>query len=128
MIDLPATILDVFGVTPDPSFQGVSLVPELTGADPGPRDVVSDLARTSDNDRRRVLVRGKWKIVELGDGDGYQLFDLGADPEEKNDLARKDKAKLDQMRAALKEASVKIKEKCPKMTDKLKGRKKTKPC
>ncbi|MBL9024097.1 MAG: sulfatase [Myxococcales bacterium] len=128
MIDLAPTILEVFGVTPDPSFQGQSLMPELKGGDAAARDVISDLARTGDNDRRRTLIRGNWKIIELGNADGFQLFDLKADPEEKNDLARKEKAKLEEMRAALKDAEGKIKEICPKMTEKLKGKKKGKPC
>jgi arylsulfatase A-like enzyme len=128
MVDLAPTILEVFGVPPDPSFQGQSLMPELKGGDAAPRDVISDLARTGDNDRRRTLIRGNWKIIELGNADGFQLFDLKADPEEKNDLARKEKAKLEEMRAALKDAEGKIKEICPKMTEKLKGKKKGKPC
>jgi arylsulfatase A-like enzyme len=127
-IDLPATILDVFHVAPDPSFHGESLVPELAGGEAAPRDVISDLARTSDNDRRRSLIRGNWKIIEGGDADGFQLFDLAADPEEKTDLARKEKAKFEEMREALKAANKNIKDRCPKNTEKLKGKKKTKPC
>ncbi len=128
MIDLAPTILDIFDVAPDPSFQGVSLVPELEGGATPQRDVISDLARTSDNDRRRTLTRGNWRIIEGGNADGYQLFDLSADPEEKNDLARRDRAKLDEMRKALDEASGKIKEICPKMTSKLKGKKQGRDC
>jgi len=127
-IDLPATILDVMHVAPDPSFHGVSLVPELAGGEPAPRDVISDLARTSDNDRRRSLIRGNYKIIESGDADGFQLFDLAADPEEKTDLSRKEKAKYEEMREALKAANKTIKDVCPKNTAKLKGKKKTKPC
>lgn len=127
-IDLAPTILEVFDVKPDASFQGVSLMPELKGADAPARDVISDLARTSDNDRRRTLIRGDWKLIELGDADGFQLFDLSKDPGEKNDLARKEKEKLEEMRAALKDAAGKIKEICPKMTEKLKGKKKGKRC
>lgn len=128
MIDLAPTILDAFDVAPDPSFQGTSLMPELQGGDAPARDVISDLARTSDNDRRRTLTRGNWRIIELGDADGFQLFDLSADPKEENDLARKEKAKLEEMRAALKEAAGKIKETCPRMTEKLKGKKPGKAC
>ncbi|NUO47546.1 MAG: sulfatase [Polyangiaceae bacterium] len=128
MIDVPATIMDALGVQPDPSFHGTSLMAELKGGDAPARDVITDLARTSDNDRRRTLTRGNWRLIELGDGDGYQLFDLSADPGEENDLARKEKAKLEEMRAALKEATKGFKEVCPKMTEKLKGKKKGKAC
>ncbi len=127
-IDLAPTILEAFGVAPDPTFHGVSLFPELAGGEAAARDVISDLARTSDNDRRRVLIRGDYKLIESGDADGFQLFNLAKDPGEETDLARKEKAKFEEMREALKSANAKIKERCPKATEKLKGKKKTKPC
>jgi arylsulfatase A-like enzyme len=128
MIDLAPTILDAFDVQPDPSFQGTSLMSELQGGEAPARDVISDLARTSDNDRRRTFTRGNWRLIELGDAGGFQLFDLSADPGETNDLARKEKAKLAEMREAMKEATKGIKEICPKMTSKLKGKDPDKGC
>jgi arylsulfatase A-like enzyme len=128
MLDLTQTILEGFQVPREPNMHGTSLVPELYGATPEPRDVIIELTRTSDNDRRRALVRGDYKIIEFGDGDAFQLYDLKADPQEAKDLARSDKEKLAEMRKALDEAASKIEERCPKMTEKLKGRKKGKPC
>ena len=127
-IDVTPTVLELLGTKPDASFPGKSLVPELLGAPAEPRDVITDLARTSDNDRKRTLRRGKWKLIEHGNADAFQLFDLESDPEEKTDLARKDKAKLEEMRAALSAANKQIREICPKNTAKLKGKKDGKPC
>lgn len=128
MVDLAPTILELFGLPEPADMQGKSLVAEVKGADPGARDVIVDLARTSDNDRRRALVRGNFKIYEYGDKDGYKLFDVVKDPGELEDLTKKDKAKFEEMKKALEDASAKIKDVCPKMTEKLKGKKKNKPC
>ena len=127
-IDLCPTILDTFGVKMEPSFQGKSLWPELKGEKVGPRDVVSDLSRTSDNDRRRTLVRGDYKLIESGDADGYQLFNISKDPGELEDLSRKEKPMRETMIEAMKAASKQIKEICPKRRDHLVGKKKGKDC
>jgi arylsulfatase A-like enzyme len=128
MIDLCPTILESFGVDKDPSFHGQSLWSELRGEDQPDRDVITDLARSSDNDRRRTFQRGTFKVIELGDGDGYQLFDLASDQKEEADLARKQKDKLAELRRAMSEALAPVKEICPKKTTNLKGKKDNKPC
>jgi hypothetical protein len=56
------------------------------------------------------------------------LFDLEADPKEKKDLAESDKALFEKMVARYKEVSGTIKDVCPKMTEKLKGKKKGSKC
>jgi arylsulfatase A-like enzyme len=82
-LDLPPTILEFFGVPPDPSFEGHSLVKEVYGAAPEERDVVVDLPATSDNGRRRALLRENRKLICF-DNDSYcRLYDLDADPLEK---------------------------------------------
>jgi choline-sulfatase len=128
MIDLAPTFLELYGIPAEPTFHGTSLVSELRGGDAAARDVVVDLARTSDNDRRRALIRGNYKIIEFGDADAYQLYDVVKDPLETTDLAKKEKARFEEMKTALVEANKSIKDVCPKMTEKLKGKKKTKPC
>src|SRR5580700_10068101 len=62
-VDLAPTILDLFGVAPDPSFKGKSLVGEVYGAPSEERDVVVDLPATSDNGRRRALLHGTEKLI-----------------------------------------------------------------
>ena len=131
-IDLAPTILELTG-TPlpaDPRFQGASLVPELYGKEPEPRDVIIDLPRTSDNDRRRALIHDRYKLIAYGDDEAFALYDLVDDPGETKDLQR-DKTKkeaFEQMMARYKERVSTIKDICPKMREKLKGRKKSKPC
>jgi len=79
-VDLAPTILDLFGVAPDPSFEGHSLVKEIYGAVAEPRDVVVDLPMTSDNGRRRALLHEDQKIICF-DNDTYcKLYDLAHDP------------------------------------------------
>lgn len=112
MIDLCPTILDTFSVEKQPTFQGRSLWPELRGEKLETTDVITELAKDSNNQRRRTLLRGDWKIIESGEGDkkGYQLFNLKDDVAEEKNMSSKDKAKFDEMKEALKAASSKIKE------------------
>ncbi len=127
-IDVAPTILDLFGVPKDPAMEGRSLVPELYGGDGPARDVVIDLPRTSDSDRRRALIRGDYKITALSDDDAFELFDLRTDPAEDHDLKWKDRAKFEEMKAAYEEASRRIPSICPRMGVKLRGKKKYRKC
>jgi len=127
-VDLAPTILEMFGQPKDPAMQGTSLVPELYGKDPEKRDVIMDLPRTSDNDRRRAFVRGDFKLISEGDDFGYRFFNLKDDPDEKVDLKKKNADEFEKMKAAYKEKSGTIKDVCPKMREKLKGKNKKKPC
>jgi choline-sulfatase len=129
-MDLPPTILEMTGAPAEPTFQGKSLVGELYGATPEPRDVVIDLPRTGDNDRRRALVKGDYKLLAFGDDDAFELYDVVKDPKEEHDLKKKAELKqvFEDMKAAYKARVEKIIDVCPKMTDKLKGKKKRKRC
>jgi arylsulfatase A-like enzyme len=98
-LDLAPTMLDLFGLPPQPGFEGVSLVPEIYGAPAAARDVVLDLPATSDSARRRAIVRGKWKLVASGEDKPYgdkarpvtfALYDLDADPGEEHPITRGD--------------------------------------
>lgn len=127
-IDLPMTILDLLGAKAAAGMQGVSLVPELRGErEPEQRVVVSDLPRTSDNDRRRAIVWGKYKLIAHGDDEYFKLFDLEADPREQRDLASRDKAVFDDMLERYRQVSKSIRDVCPTIK-KLIGKKKNKPC
>ncbi len=125
-IDLPATFLELTGTPQEPSFQGKSLVPELYGKAAEERDVIVDLPRTSDNDRRRALIHGKYKLLSFGDDDAYGLYDVVADPLESDDLKRKEPALFEEMKKRYK--GLPLKDICPKHTEKLKDKKKGKKC
>jgi choline-sulfatase len=89
-LDLAPTILDLFGLPPEPSFEGTSRVPEIFGAPAIDRDVVLDLPATSDSDRRRAIVHGHEKLIAFGDDKMFELFDLDADPTEEHPITRGD--------------------------------------
>jgi arylsulfatase A-like enzyme len=90
--------------------------------------VIVDLPRTSDNDRRRAFILGDLKLIAEGDDDGYRLFDLKEDPGELKDIKSQRKDDFEKMKAAYKERSTSIKDVCPKMREKLRGKKDKKPC
>src|SRR5690606_7848979 len=102
-IDLAPTILELAGAPAEASLKGKSLVPELYGEKAEPRDVIIDLPRTSDNDRRRALIHEKYKLIAYGDDDAFALYDVIADPGEKKDLQREQKEVFEQMKARYKE-------------------------
>ena len=119
-LDLAPTVLELLDVKPDPAFRGQSLVPEIRGtATPEPRDVVVDLARTSDNDRRRGLVRGRHKLLAFGDDATFQLYDLASDPGEMVDLAKQHADKLEEMKDAYR--ALRLPQVKPSACRKLKG-------
>ncbi len=127
-IDIAPTILDLFGVEKDPAMEGRSLVPELYGDDGPDRDVILDLPRTSDSDRRRALIRGDHKLVALGDDDAFQLYDLAGDPREDRDVKWKARATYDAMKAAYEAWSLRIPSICPIPGVKLRGKKRYRRC
>jgi len=91
-LHLAPTMLDLLSVKADPPLPGASLVPELLGeVTPGDRDVIVDLPRTSDNDRRRALITGKHKVIAYSDDAYFQVYDLEADPDETKDLVKTEK-------------------------------------
>ena len=81
-LDLAPTILELFGLPSEPSFEGKSLVDEIYGAPPPERDVVVDLPATSDNGRRRALLHGTEKLICFDNDRSCKLFELERDPKE----------------------------------------------
>ncbi len=123
-LDLAPTMLELLGAPADPALPGQSLVPELLGeVTPGARDVIVDLPRTSDNDRRRALITGSHKIISYGDDAYQQVYDVVADPDEKVDLAKTDKALHKALLEKYKAATASIRDVKPYACQKLKGTK-----
>ena len=90
LVDVAPTVLELTGATPEPHFEGRSLVPLLRqGAKPSASqvDIVLQLPGTSSKWDRRVhtegLMRGSKKLLVSSKGAG-ELYDLGQDPDEKN--------------------------------------------
>jgi arylsulfatase A-like enzyme len=89
-VDLAPTILDLFGVPPEPTFVGTSIVKEVYGAASDPRDIVVDLPATSDNGKRRALIRGNLKLICFDNDSFCKLFDVVKDPLEREPLPKDD--------------------------------------
>jgi arylsulfatase A-like enzyme len=90
-IDLVPTILALMKVdAPAGELSGQSLLPDvLDESEPEERDVLLDMPVGPYTLMRRAMISGKtpgMKLVHLG-AKSYQLYDLVADPDEKNDLA-----------------------------------------
>ncbi len=77
--DIKATIVDLAGIEPEVSGQGVSLLSGLQSLDERP--LVSGLA-----DGSRALVFDRFKLIEAAAG-GVELYDLASDPAEQKNLA-----------------------------------------
>ncbi len=122
-IDMAPTILELMGVAQgDAPLRGRSLVGEMLGRDPAEaRDVIVDLPRTSDNDRRRALISGDHKLISFGDDAYFRLYDLKEDPGERNDLRKKDTQTLSRMVERYREHARTIREVKPYACRKLKG-------
>ena len=88
-IDIAPTMLDLFGQR-DASLAGKSLVPEILGGAPEARDVVVDLPKTSDNDKRRALIHDGDKVIAFGDQEYMQVFDLKNDEAEAHPILHGD--------------------------------------
>lgn len=128
-IDLAPTILELTGAPAASGLQGTSLVSELWGSKAAePRDVVIDLPRTSDGDRRRAMVSGDYKILAFGDDFRFELYNVVKDPGEKKELSKDEKDRFAEMKARYKERVKSIKDICPKNTAKLKGKEKGRKC
>lgn len=97
VIDVLPTALDALGVAPPPGLDGRSLLPDSPGE---PASAYGEAGRSfmgTDPERhyagvrgkQRMLQHGRWKLVYTPGPDGGRavLFDVQADPDERNDLA-----------------------------------------
>lgn len=83
-VDLVPTMLDLLGLPPAPHTEGQSLVPLVAG-EPVPRPLY---AITEFLDGRRAVRVGRYKLMRSS-GDWLRVFDLGADPGERANIAGK---------------------------------------
>jgi arylsulfatase A-like enzyme len=88
LFDLGPTVLELAGVASDDSMEAASLVPALEGdADFGGRDAVyAEHARDGilrETEFMSMIRTEDWKLVHFVDYEDGQLFDLNADPAER---------------------------------------------
>lgn len=94
-MDLTATCLAAAGVGPNPGYplDGRDLLPVLTGQAPASeRTLFWRMANRS----QRAVRRGDWKYLKVGDQEF--LFDIGYDPRERGNMARKRPDLLNELR------------------------------
>jgi len=107
VVDVAPTILDLAGFLPPglPVMDGRSLADLLTGqrvADPARGTAYATMMIDRFvRERRAALVHGTWKLIEQGGR--FELYDLRTDPGELRDLAGSQPARLDEMKARLRE-------------------------
>ncbi|MBK8997821.1 MAG: sulfatase-like hydrolase/transferase [Myxococcales bacterium] len=107
-IDLAPTMADLLGLPANDEYRGQSLVPEVFGAEAGPRPVITEMPRCDLMDRRRALIDGDYKLIAFGDDWRFKLFNVREDFAEVRDLSQKEPEKLQAMKQLYKELSAKI--------------------
>jgi arylsulfatase A-like enzyme len=98
------TLLELAGLEVPPGLDGISLAPLLTGSGPAPRRSLFWHFPHYTNQGSRpsgAMREDNWMLVEYYDEEKAELYDLGADPGQRVDLAARNPGRLAQMRAAL---------------------------
>ncbi len=91
LIDLAPTIAALFGVKPAASWQGRSLAPAFEGKALDPKPAYAELVPVPDWDHEsRSMVTADGKRHVLFDLSKWEIFDLAADPTEKDNVTGKD--------------------------------------
>jgi len=99
-VDLLPTLLELAGLPPLEGIEGQSLVPLLRGEELPEQPLVAEI-RLKDGFHADALVEGGYKLIEDVSNGQARLFDLSADPRERNDLASQQPERVAALRAAL---------------------------
>jgi choline-sulfatase len=87
LIDLAPTVLELLDISvPAGEMSGVSLLSDVTSTTPVARPVLVDMPRGPNNQERRAFISGTHKLITSA-GRVIGLYDLQADPREKQDLS-----------------------------------------
>jgi arylsulfatase A-like enzyme len=100
LVDLVPTLADMLGIEGLGPFQGESLRPVLSGRRREPRERPHYISSTITHDAE-AMVRGPYKLIAATDGSRVELYDLEADPDERNDLAASRAAVVAELRQAI---------------------------
>lgn len=102
-VDLAATLCDLLGVAKPSQSRGSSLVPYMTGAADGDRRIYLDQPLGPYMPEAHAVIDRGFKLIHTAVGNRYELYDLGADPGEKTDLAASRPDELARMKAVYEE-------------------------
>ncbi len=100
MIDLLPTALELAGIGQTSDVVGRSLVPLMRGEGLPDEPALMELSIDPDH-AFEALVDGNWKLIRVNRPASEELFDLAADPGEKNDLSAAEPERLARMREQL---------------------------
>ena len=95
-VDLAPTLLDLAGLAPLPDAVGISLL-----ADDGPRVHFAETHPPEADEELLALFDGRWKLIHAPASGRFELYDLAADPGERDDLWARRAADFEAWRAAL---------------------------
>lgn len=101
LADVAPTLLDLSGLEPATRMDGISLVPAARGARLDRREIYFESVVGALNygwSTLKGIRAGGWKLIDSREP---ELFDLGVDPGETNNLAKRESARLEEMRRAL---------------------------
>jgi arylsulfatase A-like enzyme len=120
-IDLAPTILELLGNEASDDFAGKSLLAELRGGPAEPRPVLMDLPADSNNEERRALVLGDYKLLVFGNDWRFDLYNLALDAGETRNLAKLEPQKLLELKRVYQELWGKVAKVKPYGGNPLKG-------
>lgn len=102
LVDLPETLFDLLGLPSNDRRHGRSLLPAaLGGASETPFAFAQFRAPERRISRLDAFRAGKWKLIRNLTTGTWHLYDLDADPGERNDVAAREPEVLQSMRARL---------------------------
>jgi arylsulfatase len=102
VIDIVPTVLQLAGGQRPKAIDGIA-VPQAPGISLAPAFAKDDVVKHDDlwwfHDGHRAIRMGDWKLVSARHGDKWELYDLGHDRGETNDLAAKHPEKVRELEA-----------------------------